>query len=79
MEYARTYKGFSLEDTVYYYQKGTSPSCPTVGIGAIIRIFTEGETAMFHIFGENEELMIIPYEHVFKNQKLCYAYATSLT
>lgn len=29
MEYARTYKGFSLEDTVYYYQ---NLDCDTIDI-----------------------------------------------
>lgn len=74
-----TYKGFSVGDRVYYYKKGCCPSLPSCLIGAILKIQTGKESATFVVHDERDNIVDVPYEHIFKNQQLCFAYAASLT
>lgn len=74
-----TYKGFSIGDRVYYYKKGCCPSLPSCLIGAILKIQTGKESATFVVHDERDNIVDVPYEHIFKNQQLCFAYAASLT
>lgn len=74
-----TYKGFFVGDRVYYYKKGCCPSLPSCLIGAILKIRTGKESATFVVHDEKDNIVDVPYEHIFKNQQLCFAYAASLT
>ena len=77
MNETKTYKGFSVGDRVYYYKKGCCPSLPNCLIGAILKIWKESATFVVH--DERDNVVDVPYEHIFKNQQLCFAYAASLT
>lgn len=79
MNETKTYKGFSVGDRVYYYKKGCCPSLPNCLIGAILKIRTGNESATFVLHDERDNVVDVPYEHIFKNQQLCFAYAASLT
>lgn len=71
------YMGFSRLDRVYYCMKGSSPTIPKCRTGVILEINTGKESVEFTIFGEDNNSVTVPYEHVFKDRQLCLAYVAS--
>ena len=41
--------------------------------------YKKGKESVFVVHDERDNIVDVPYEHIFKNQQLCFAYAASLT
>lgn len=70
------YMGFSREDSVYYYTKDRlgKPCCKS---GIILEIDSAKEPVMFTLINESNNIVSVPYEHIFKSRNLCFAYASA--
>lgn len=70
------YLGFAKRDKVYYFSREEGKPCCKSGV--ILEITVDGTSVVFTLLNEDGCNVSVPYEHIFKHENLCFAYATAV-